>query len=331
MPSAFNCSGENAHETLYYTEKLAGVLVLQKQDEEAHFLYHKAADGYPKSGRPTLRLRCLTQIVRLFLKSGSNGAALPILHSALAGYLSLPSENYGIGTEVYNSVVSLRDLYLRLGPGTRWNEVVSKLSYMQRLMETEAMSDSNPVPNVICEVINLARIFSRLREFDTAEPLFQLGLARFEVAPKSTALDFVKATVQHRYANHLCRKEDIVGCAEYLIAAFQNLTSLGPHGDKLAVRVLQELAGIMMKLKHHASSRAREFLCRISDEMGLIPIDDPGLTAVDDEDRIGTISTESFDTNQDCGLRTLVYTNYGDRDGDGSSYSTFEISGFCLS
>lgn len=322
--------GEDAHETLYYTEKLAGVLAVQKQDEEAQFLYRKAADGYQKNDRPTLRLRCLTQIVRLLLKSGSNGAALPILHSVLVGYLSLPSENYGIGTESHNSVVSLRDLYLRLGRGIRWNEVISKLSHMQRLMETETMSNSNPVPNVICEAINLAHIFSRLREFDTAEPLFQLGLARFEAAPKSATLDFVKATVQHRYANHLCRKEDIIGCAEYLIAAFQNSTSLGPNGDKLAVKVLQELGGVMMKLQHHASDEAHEILCRINDETGIIPIDYPGL-AGDDEDGVGTISTANSDTNQDGGLRMLTCTNYGDRDGDNSSHSAFEIFGLGFS
>jgi tetratricopeptide (TPR) repeat protein len=321
--------GENSHETLHYTEKLAGVLALQKQDEEAHFLYRKAADGYQKTCRPALRLRCLTQIVRLFLRSGSTRAALPILHSAFVGYLSLPSENYGIGTEAHNSVVSLRDLYLRLGPGTRWNEVVSKLSHMQRLMETGPMSNSNPVPNVICEAINLAHIFSQLREFDTAEPLFQLGFARFEVAPKSTTLDFVKARVQHRYANHLSRKEDIIGCAEYLIAAFQNLTSVGPNGDELAVKVLQELAGIMKKLEPYPSVEAHGILCRIRHETGLKPIDNPGRIASDDEDGARTISTESFNTNQDGGLRTLADTNYGD--GGGSDYSAFEISGFGLS
>jgi tetratricopeptide (TPR) repeat protein len=325
--------GENADETLHYTEKLAGVLALQKQDEEAHFLYRKAADGYQKTHRPALRLRCLTQIVRLFLKSGSNEAALPILHSAFVGYLSLPSESYGIGTETHNSVVSLRDLYLRLGPGSRWNEIVSKLSHMQRLMETEPMSNSNPVPNVICEAINLAYIFSRLREFETVEPLFQLGLARFEVAPKSTILDFVKATVQHRYANHLSRKEDIIGCAEYLLAAFQNLTSVGPKGDELAAKVLRELAAIMMKLEYYPSSETHGIICRIRDETGLMSIDNPGLTAGDDEDGARTISTESFDTNQNGGLRTLAGTNYedGDRDRDGSGYSTFEISGFYFS
>jgi hypothetical protein len=41
--------GENAHETLVYREKLASNFALQKLDEEAHFLYSKAADGYQKN------------------------------------------------------------------------------------------------------------------------------------------------------------------------------------------------------------------------------------------------------------------------------------------
>jgi hypothetical protein len=112
------------------------------------------------------------QIIQLFLDRGREGAALPVLHSTLVGYLSLPNEDYGIGTEAHNTIVSLRDLYLRLGPGTKWNKVVSKLSHMQRLVETESMSSSNPVPKVICEAINLAHIFSRLEEFDKAEYYF---------------------------------------------------------------------------------------------------------------------------------------------------------------
>lgn len=255
--------------------------------------------------------------------------ALPVLHSAFVGYLSLPSEDYGIGTETHDTIVSLRDLYMKLRRGGRWNEVISKLFHMQRLMETESISSPNPVRKVICKAINLAHIFSSLRDFDAAELLFQLGLVRFEVAPKSTTLHFVKATVQYRYATHLSRKGDIISCAKYLILAFENLAFVGPRGDELATKVGRGLVGIVMELEHYPSSEIHEEMCcRIRAKICLVPHENTGLTTGDD-DGVGTVSTESCDSNKDDGVRILAATSYSD--GRGANSSVFEIPGFGLS
>jgi hypothetical protein len=162
-----------------------------------------------------LRLRCLTRIIQLFLESGCEEEALPILHSILVRYLSLLNGDHTIWTEVCNTIASLRDVYLQLGPKTTWKKVVAKLSHMESLVETESVLSSSPIPKVICEAINLAHIFSKLREFDKADSLFQLGLARFELAPRSMAVYFIKATIHYCYANHLSRKGDIIGSAEF--------------------------------------------------------------------------------------------------------------------
>jgi tetratricopeptide (TPR) repeat protein len=233
-------------------ESLARTLFINKQCNEAESMFSDASEPFRKLGYPAYSFNCVLRQAQMLQEVGQHDKALPLLHSLLVYRLEHDKTTF----DIMDVALSLEDSYVALSLGEThrslrdkdWSELISRLNDLIRIAKSTINVYETSSPIIMEAVILIADALSAADEFEKANSLLLVALAKTTQWAIDDDTKYNKANCNYIYAKHLSQQRNYSKAALHLIVALETLMSIGQDWRKLAFDARQNLDWIYTEL-----------------------------------------------------------------------------------
>jgi tetratricopeptide (TPR) repeat protein len=227
-------------------ESLARTLFINKQCSEAESMFSDASEPFRELGYPAYSFNCVLRQAQLLQEVGQHDKALSLLHSLLVYRLEHDQTMFDImdvALSLNDSYValSLDETYRNLIRNKDWSEIISRLDDLIRIAKSSVNVYETGSSTIMEAVILIADALSATDEFEKANSLLLVALAKTNQWAIDDDTKYNKANCNYIYAKHLSQRRDHSKAALHLIVALETLMSIGRDGGKLAFSARQRL------------------------------------------------------------------------------------------
>jgi tetratricopeptide (TPR) repeat protein len=245
-------------------EELASALFRNKQYTEAESMFCDASELFQKLGYPAYSFNCQLRQAQFLQEVGQHYKASSLLLSLLVYRLELDQSTFDImdvALRLSGSYMALRlhTSFTNITLHREWSEVIfsevifrpyklgdwskvnSRLNDLGRIAKSSSNIYDTTSPIIMEAVILIADALSFTDEFEKANSLLLVALAKANQWAIDDDSKYNKAFCNYIYAKNLSQQRNHSKAALHLIAALETLMSIGRDGEKLASSARQRL------------------------------------------------------------------------------------------